>query len=225
MCRKWIERVSFLHDVIHGRGKAIPTTTALIVEISKHLTEKIYSKRESVDIETLHIVRKGALTIGFKILFAGDISGADVILHNPENRSSALPVALVVSCTIQIHRETLLAILDRFPEQSKIVREHMVYTAVKRGLTRELRRAATKKSVSFDSKISELSLVKASKYGSPTMQRSLSRSQTSEMQQKFMLGPNQEEEVRKIIREEVGDKLRSVEVQLENLAELVRRYA
>eukprot|EP00746_Dinoflagellata_sp_MGD_P023402 gnl/MRDRNA2_/MRDRNA2_15480_c0_seq1.p1 gnl/MRDRNA2_/MRDRNA2_15480_c0~~gnl/MRDRNA2_/MRDRNA2_15480_c0_seq1.p1 ORF type:complete len:377 (+),score=66.31 gnl/MRDRNA2_/MRDRNA2_15480_c0_seq1:85-1131(+) len=162
ICSAWIQNVPYFQEILR-QGHALPMSAEFFVQISHALEQRIYPKGESLTEVAMYIIQKGTVTNGARVLVPGDVFGDDIILSNPENRRTLVPCAITTVSTLQMTREPLMDILDRFPKQEAIVRKYVAWLAVKRGMVRELKRFARQSGVTHTASGRKLAKLRQSK--------------------------------------------------------------
>jgi voltage-gated potassium channel len=132
----WIEKVGWSTEIFTQR---IPRSTAFIAELATQFDAELFSPGERLPLPKFYIIRKGVVSVHLRIVSCGDVVGDDFMVENPLNRSPWKPFAMTMVGTLSVTNDAMAKTLQRYPQQSAVVRKWACWTALKNGTVRVVR--------------------------------------------------------------------------------------
>merc|ERR1719456_1075087 len=107
----------------------------MIVSCAQRVEAAVFARGEKFfERGTLYIVNRGLVGRKGHLRRQGAVWGEDFILHNTRLMDGAQSVALTYVEMLTMHKEALMLILSRFPEEQKALRKAAVKIAMMRGI-------------------------------------------------------------------------------------------
>jgi hypothetical protein len=105
---------------------------SFLVEVCKVIKPTMLAPGETLsDPQTLYLIDKGLIIYKGQLMGAGKLIGADFMLTNPELRPTTFPTVLTFVEALTLHRIELEEVSDLFPEDAKIMRRGVIWTALR----------------------------------------------------------------------------------------------